>query len=229
MFATLPADVRSRAGKGAARQVRREGKVPAVIYGNKNDPKTIAIDANELGKMLKRGGFFSTVFDIQFDGNTERCIPRDVQFDPVKDFAVHVDFQRVSEDGRVRVAVPVNFLNRERSVGMKRGGALNIARRTVEVFCPADTIPAKFEIDLARVNIGTSIHISDVKLPAGVEPTISDRDFTIATIVGKGGKMDAIDDAAEEDEAETAAEQSADADGAEGGEGGDTDAANNAE
>ena len=198
MVAELQASARPRAGKGAARQVRREGLVPAVIYGNKKDPETVAINGNELFKMLQRGGFYSTVFDVKFDGKTERCLPRDVQFDPVKDFAIHVDFQRVGEDGRVRVSVPVNFLNRDRSPGLKRGGALNIARRAVEVYCPADAIPAKFEIDLARVNIGTSIHVSSVNMPEGVTPTITDRDFTIATIVGKGGKKDAVDD--EEDE-----------------------------
>lgn len=202
MVAQLEATVRGRAGKGAARQVRREGKVPAVIYGNKIDPELVAIDGNELYKMLQRGGFFSTVFDVQFDGKTERCLPRDVQFDPVKDDAVHVDFQRVGEDGRVRVSVPVVFQNRDRSPGLKRGGALNIARRAVEVFCPADSIPKQFEIDLGTVNIGTSIHISAVNLPEGVSPTITDRDFTIATIVGKGGKKDKADDEAEAGDAE---------------------------
>jgi large subunit ribosomal protein L25 len=210
MVAQLEATARGRAGKGAARQVRREGKVPAVIYGNKADPELVAIDGNELFKTLQRGGFFSTVFDVKFDGKTERCLPRDVQFDPVKDFAIHVDFQRVGEDGRVRVQVPVNFLNRERSPGLKRGGALNIARRAVEVYCPADSIPKEFTIDLGTVDIGTSIHISSVNMPEGVTPTIADRDFTIATIVGKGGKKDAADDAADASEAEGEAAEKAD-------------------
>ncbi|MEL6622743.1 MAG: 50S ribosomal protein L25/general stress protein Ctc [Pseudomonadota bacterium] len=204
MVAELQASARPRAGKGAARQVRRNGLVPAVIYGNKKDPETVAINGNELFKMLQRGGFYATVFDVKFDGKTERCLARDVQFDPVKDFAIHVDFQRVGEDGRVRVSVPINFLNRERSPGLKRGGALNIARRAVEVFCPADAIPRKFEIDLARVNIGTSIHVSSVNMPEGVSPTITDRDFTIATIVGKGGKKDAVEDEGDEGEGEDA-------------------------
>lgn len=207
MATQLEAIARPRAGKGVARQVRREGKVPAVIYGNNVEPETIAIDGNELYKLIQRGSFFATVFDVKVDGKTERCLPRDVQFDPVKDFALHVDFQRVGADGRVRVSVPVSFKNRERSPGLKRGGALNIARRAVEVYCPADAIPAEFAIDLGNVDIGTSIHISSVNLPDGVTPTITDRDFTIATIVGKGGKRDQEDEAAEAaDESEGEAE-----------------------
>lgn len=198
MVAVLEATSRPRAGKGAARQTRREGNVPAVIYGNKKDPELLAIDANELKKLLNQGSFLATVFDVTFDGKTERCLPRDVQFDPVMDFAVHVDFQRVGEDGRVRVMVPVNFINRERSPGLKLGGALNIARREVEVWCPADNIPKAFVIDLATVKIGTSIHISSVELPDGVTPTITSRDFTIATIVGKGGKAKAAEGEDEE-------------------------------
>lgn len=186
MVAQIDAIARPRAGKGAARQVRREGNVPAVIYGNNKEPVTIALKGNELRKLISRGRFFATVYDVSFDGKSERVLPRDIQLDPVMDFPIHVDFQRINDDGRVRVDVPVDFKNRERSVGLKRGGALNIVRHEVEVFCPADDIPYAFEIDLSKVDIGTSIHISEMTLPAGVEPTISDRDFTIATIVGKG-------------------------------------------
>ncbi|MEM7777817.1 MAG: 50S ribosomal protein L25/general stress protein Ctc [Pseudomonadota bacterium] len=188
--AEISATSRPRAGKGAARQARRAGEVPAVIYGNKKDPTLITISANELKKLLGRGKFLSTVFDVKFDTTTERCLPRDVQFDPVMDFPLHVDFQRISDDGRIRVSVPVAFLNREISPGLKRGGTLNIVRHEIEVNCPADNIPAQFEVDLASVNIGTSIHISSVNLPEGVTPTITDRDFTVATVVGKGGKAD---------------------------------------
>ena len=201
MVAELQATARARAGKGASRQVRREGNVPAVIYGNKKTPEMVAISANELKKLIGRGRFYSTVLDLKFDGKTERVLPRDVQLDPVMDFPVHVDFIRIGEDGRTRVSIPVNFLNRERCPGLKRGGALNIVRRFVEVYCPADRIPDHFDIDLGEVNIGTSIHISSVQLPEGATPVISDRDFTIATITGKG-KKDADADA---EEAEAAA------------------------
>ncbi len=197
----IDATRRARAGKGAARQARREGKVPAVIYGNKKEPEIIAINSNALVKLLNRGKFLSTVFDVKFDDQTVRCLPRDIQFDVVKDFPVHVDFQRISDDGRIRVSVPVEFKNRETSPGLKRGGTLNIVRHEVEVWCPADAIPNAFTIDLGTVNIGTSIHISAVPLPEGVTPTITGRDFTVATLVGKGGKQ-AAEEAAEDAAAE---------------------------
>jgi large subunit ribosomal protein L25 len=180
----IQATARPRAGKGAARAVRREGKVPAVIYGDKKEPETIALDFAELVKMLNRGAFLSNVFDLKFDGKTVRALTRDVQFDPVKDLPIHVDFQRVGGDGRIRVMVPVDIINEEKSPGMKRGGVLNIVRREVEVFCPANAIPDSLVVDLDGVEIGTSIHISAVTLPAGVTPTITDRDFTVATIAG---------------------------------------------
>ncbi|MGF1650722.1 MAG: 50S ribosomal protein L25/general stress protein Ctc [Hyphomicrobiaceae bacterium] len=190
MVAQIEATSRPRAGKGAARASRRDGRVPAVIYGNKKEPALIDIDANELSKLISRGRFYASVFEVAIDGKVERVLPRDVQLHPVKDVPIHVDFQRVNEDGRVRVSVPVEFLNRDKSPGLKRGGALNVVRHEVEVYCPADSIPAAFEIDLGEVNIGTSIHISSVQLPQGVTPTITSRDFTIATIVGKGGKAE---------------------------------------
>lgn len=195
--AEIDAASRPRAGKGAARQARRKGRVPAVIYGNKKDPALISIDGNELKRLMNRGKFLSTVFDVKFDGSLERCLARDVQLDVVKDVPIHVDFQRISEDGRVRVNVPVEFLNRETSPGLKRGGTLNIVRHEIEVWCPADDIPDAFEVDLASVNIGTSIHISAVAMPEGVTPTITDRDFTVATVVGKGGKADAEEEGEE--------------------------------
>lgn len=188
----LLATARPRAGKGAARAVRREGKVPAVIYGNKETPETIAVDNNELIRLLRRGHFMSSVFDIKLDGRTVRALPRDIQFDPVKDFPIHVDFQRVAADGRIRIAIPVEIINEDKSPGMKRGGVLNMVRHEVEVFCPADRIPAALEIDLNGVEIGTSIHISAIALPEGVTPTITDRDFTVVTIAGSAAaKSDA--------------------------------------
>jgi len=180
----IEATARPRAGKGAARAVRRAGKIPAVIYGDKKEPETIALDQPTLAKLLVKGGFLSSVFNIKIDGRSNRVLPRDIQFDPVKDLPIHVDFQRVSGDGSIRVAVPVIFLNEETCPGLKRGGVLNIVRHEVELNCPADAIPAQIEVDLVTVDIGDSIHISSVNLPNGVEPTITDRDFTIATLAG---------------------------------------------
>lgn len=180
----LLATVRPRAGKGAARATRRQGKVPAVIYGDKKDPETIAVDYNEVIRLLRRGGFMSSVFDIKVEGRSVRALPRDIQFDPVKDLPLHIDFQRVAGDGRIRISVPVEVINEEKSPGMRRGGVLNMVRHEVEVFCPADAIPSSLVIDLDGVEIGTSIHISAIKVPEGVEPTITDRDFTVATVAG---------------------------------------------
>ena len=188
----LQAEARTGAGKGAARAVRRKGQVPAVIYGNKKTPEIIALEFNDIVKLINRGVFLSHVFDITFDGQTIRALTREVQFDPVKDQPIHIDFQRIGGDGRIRVMVPVDVINEEKSPGMKRGGVLNIVRREVEVFCPADNMPEKFVIDLDGVEIGTSIHISAVVMPEGVSPTIADRDFTVVTIAGSAAsKSDA--------------------------------------
>jgi large subunit ribosomal protein L25 len=181
----LSATARQLGGKGAARAVRREGKVPAVIYGgDQATAETIALDHNELFKTITKGRFLSTVFDIDVGGRTVRAIPRDVQLDPVKDLPLHVDFQRIGADNRVRIGIPMRFINEATSPGLKRGGVLNIVRREIEVWAPADKIPLHFEADLEGLEIGRSIHISAVKLPEGVVPTIRDRDFTIATIAG---------------------------------------------
>lgn len=181
----ITAAARHGAGKGAARAVRREGKVPAVIYGEKQKPEMIALDANELWKIVQRGKFLSTVLDIVVDGGKRRVLPREIQLDPVKDVPVHVDFQRVGSSARVRVVVPVRFINEALSPGLKRGGVLNIVRHEIEVTCPPDRIPEHFTINLEGLEIGRSIHISAVPLPEGVRPTILNRDFTVATIAGK--------------------------------------------
>ncbi len=184
----MKATARPRAGKGAARAVRREGKIPAVIYGDKQDPETISLDENELWKIVTKGKFLSSVFSIDIDGRKLRVLPRDVQVDPVKDRPVHVDFQRVASDGMIRVKVPVKFINELLSPGLKRGGVLNIVRHDVEVICPADAIPPAFEFNLEGLEIGKSIHISAVTMPANVRPTITNRDFTVATIAGASSK-----------------------------------------
>jgi len=212
----IEATARPRAGKGAARAVRREGKVPAVIYGDKKPPETIALDANELKKIYQSGGFLSTVYEITVDGAKQRVLPRDLQLDPVKDHIVHVDFLRISRGASVTVEVAVEFINDDSCPGLKRGGVLNIVRHAVELQCPADAIPDHLTVDLASFNIGDSINISAVTLPPNVTPTITDRDFTIATIAGAMAEEPA---AGEEAESGAAAGEGAAATGGE--EGGD--------
>lgn len=179
-ISTLSARARDRAGKGSARAARREGLVPAVIYGDKKDPFTITVTQRDLEKLLKPG-FFSHLIDIEVGGDKHRVLPRDLQQHPVTDRALHVDFLRVSATSELTVEVPVEFINDEACPGLKRGGVLNVVRHDVEVYCLADNIPEKIVVDLAGRQIGDSIHISAVTLPQGVRPTI-DRDFTIATI-----------------------------------------------
>lgn len=178
----LTAEARERVGKGSAREVRRNGKVPAVIYGDKQPPLAIALSYKDIYYKIHGGGFLTTLATINVDGKKIQVLPKDYQLDPVKDFPVHVDFLRVTKDSIVTVAVPVHFINEEKSRGIKRGGVLNIVRHDVEFTCPANAIPEFIEVNLAGTDIGDSIHISAVKLPEGVTPTISDRDFTIATI-----------------------------------------------
>ena len=177
----LTVALRDRAGKGAARQSRREGFVPAVIYGDKQDPTLIKLQPVELMKQLRKTGFFTTLFDLKVGDKTERVLPRDVQFDPVSDKPIHADFLRVSATSTITVNVPVVFRNETASPGIKRGGVLNIVRHEIAFNCRVDSIPHAIEIDLTGADIGDSIHISSVKLPDGAKPVI-DRDFTVATI-----------------------------------------------
>jgi large subunit ribosomal protein L25 len=178
----IAAERRERAGKGPARAARRAGRVPGVIYGAKKDPAMVTLDPRELDRELNTGGFMATIYDVQIEQNKERVLPRDVQFDPVTDRPIHVDFLRVSATTSVTVQVPVNFLNEEECPGLKRGGLLNVVRHEIEMICRADAIPSAVEVDLTGLDIGDSIHISMISLPDGVAPTITDRDFTVATI-----------------------------------------------
>ncbi|HEY5818118.1 MAG TPA: 50S ribosomal protein L25/general stress protein Ctc [Mesorhizobium sp.] len=178
----LTAEARERVGKGSAREVRRNGKVPAVIYGDKQPPLAIALSYKDIYYKIHGGGFLTTLATINVGGQKIHVLPKDYQLDPVKDFPVHVDFLRISKDSVVTVQVPVHFVNEEKSAGLKRGGVLNIVRHDIEFTCPANAIPEFIEVNLAGTDIGDSIHISSIKLPEGVKPTISERDFTIATI-----------------------------------------------
>ena len=178
----LAAAARERVGKGSAREARRQGQIPAVIYGDKKAPASITIEQKVLVRHLQTGGFFNTLFDIELDGKLNRVLPRDVQLHPVTDIPEHVDFLRVTSTTRISVEVPVEFLNEDESPGLKTGGVLNVVRYNVEVSCTPDLIPTSLVLDLAGTEIGDSLHISAVNLPEGVTPTITDRDFTIATI-----------------------------------------------
>ena len=180
----LKATARPRAGKGAARQARREGQVPAVIYGDNQPALTISIESNTLWKQVLKGHFTSTAFNLDVDGKNHVVLARDLQLDPVKDFPLHVDFQRVGKDGVIRVAIPMRFTNEALSPGLKRGGVLNIVRHDIEVYAHYDRIPQFIDASLEGLEIGRSIHISAVKLPDGITPVIKNRDFTIATVAG---------------------------------------------
>ncbi|MFW2391974.1 MAG: 50S ribosomal protein L25/general stress protein Ctc [Methyloceanibacter sp.] len=203
---------RARTGKGGAREIRREGRVPGIIYGGKEEPQNVALEVKELSKQIQTGHFQSTIFMLDMDGTKIRVIPRGLQLDPIRDFPIHVDFMRLAKDATVTVDVPVHFRNEAASPGLKRGGVLNIVRHDIPVRCPADAIPDFFEIDLTGLEIGDSIHISAVALPENVIPTITDRDFTVATIVGRAAEEEAPTEADEDAEAEEGAE----AEGAEG-------------
>lgn len=188
----IKAEQRPARGKSGARAIRRENRVPGVIYGGDvAEQEPISVDSNELWKIITRGRFLATVFEIEVGGKKTKAIPRDVQLDPVRDTPVHVDFQRIGADNRVKLRVPVRFVNDLLSPGLKRGGVLNVVRREIEVWAPADRVPEVFEVNLEGLDIGRSIHISAVALPDGVKPTIQGRDFTIATIAGASAKGEA--------------------------------------
>jgi large subunit ribosomal protein L25 len=178
----ISAEARAGTGTGAAREVRRQSRVPGVVYGGGEEPVAISVGRRDLDKALLRGGFLNTVYQLKLDGRAIRVLPRDVQHHVVSDVPLHVDFLRLSKDARVTVMVPVHFINQDKSRGLTLGGVLDVVRHEVELSCPADSIPEFLEIDLEGREIGDSIHISAVKLPEGSRPTITDRDFTVATV-----------------------------------------------
>lgn len=213
---TLAAETRDRAGKGASRALRRDGRVPAVIYGNKKNPESIHLEEKALMRALGTGHFMNTVVMI----NGQRTLPKDVAFHPVTERPLHVDFLRISAHATVTVAVPVVFLDEEEAPGLKKGGVLNIVRHELELVCDASNIPTQIEISLKGRDIGDTVHISDVTLPKGTESAIDDRDFTIATLIAPSAMkaeaaLDEAEDAAlaeaqaEEHAEEVAAEEAA--------------------
>lgn len=189
----LSAEARDRAGKGTARATRRSGRVPAVIYGAKLPPVMISLEFFAFNRILHKPGFFTHLFDIAVGGETHRVLPRDLQLDPVSDQPLHVDFLRVTDETRITVEVPVEFVGQDKCQGLKRGGMLNVVRHEIELECSAANIPEHITIDISTANIGDSIHISSVQLPEGAKPT-TDRDFTVATIAApSGAKADGAD------------------------------------
>jgi len=198
---TLPAELRERAGKGASRELRREGRVPAVIYGGKEEPLAIHVEAKELVRQLGTGHFMNSIVMIEVGGKTVRALPKDVALHPVSDRPLHADFLRLAKDAKIQVAVPVVFVNEDDSPGLKKGGVLNVVRHDLELVCESDKIPDEIALDVTGLDIGDSIHISQVSLPAGSESAITDRDFTIATIVAPSA-LKQSERAEEEGEAE---------------------------
>ncbi len=198
---TLSAETREKAGKGASRAIRREGRVPAVIYGNKQDPEAIHVEEKAIVKLLHTGHFFNSVIMIETAKGPIRTLPKDVQFHPVNDRPLHIDFLRIGEHSTVHVNVPVHFVDEELSPGIKRGGVLNIVRHDVELVCDAAEIPDDIKISLKGLEVGESIHISQVALPKGAKPA-EGRDFTIATVVAPSALKSSEGEAAAEAEAE---------------------------
>ena len=194
---TLPAETRDRAGKGASRALRREGRVPAVIYGEKKEPLSIHVEQKLLNKMLSTGHFMNSIVMVDVGGTANRTLPKAVDFHPVTSAPIHVDFLRIGEHSKVSVNIPVRFDTEEASPGLKRGGVLNVVQHEIELVCDAAEIPEELHIDLTGLDIGDSIHISQVTLPKGAKAAIDDRDFTVATIVAPSAmKADEEEEAA---------------------------------
>ncbi|MFM8745733.1 MAG: 50S ribosomal protein L25/general stress protein Ctc [Aestuariivirga sp.] len=191
----LKAAPRARAGKGASRAVRREGLIPGVVYGDKQEPQLVSLTYGEVLPHIETGRFLSTLIDLDVDGKTVRAIPRDVQFEPVRDFIVHIDFLRLGKDARIRVNVPVHFKGQEVSPGIKQGGTLNIVSHTVSLNCSANLIPDEITVDVSGMQIGQSVHLSDIKLPDGVKSAVSD-DVTLCAVTAQKKEEEAPAEAA---------------------------------
>ena len=178
----LKAVARDRVGKGAARAVRRQGQVPAVIYGGGAPAEPIALDFNQMKLAIFAGHFMTTIFEIDVDGTKTRALPRDYQLDPVKDFPIHIDFLRLAEGQEIRVTVPVHVVGQEASPGIKRGGTVQIVQHSLDLMVPTDAIPEYVEVSVAELDIGGTIHLSDVTLPERTR-ALGQEDVTIATVV----------------------------------------------
>ncbi len=215
---TLPAEARDRAGKGASRALRREGRVPAVVYGEKKEPLSIHVEEKLLARMLSTGHFMNSVVMIDFKGTAHRTLPKAVDFHPVSSRPIHVDFLRIGEHTKVHVAVPLRFDNEEASPGLKRGGVLNAVIHELEIECDAASIPNEIHVPLDGLEIGDSIHISQVKLPDGVTPWNDEEDFTVATIVAPSAMKAEEEETAPAGEVPTVEGEAGEGGEAEGGE-----------
>src|SRR5580698_305480 len=191
----LKATARPAGGKGAARAERRAGRVPGVIYGNNQPPVTISVDDAELRQRILAGRFLTTIYDLDLEGKKHRVIPRDFHLDPVRDFPLHVDFMRLGEGATIRVRVPLRIQSAEAAPGVKRGGTVNIVTHTIDLECSVDNIPQYIEADVSGLEISYSLHLSDIKLPAGVK-SLSREDVTIVTIVPPSGYAEELKAAA---------------------------------
>jgi large subunit ribosomal protein L25 len=212
----LKATARPKSGKGAARAERRAGRVPGVIYGNNQPPVTISVDDADLRQRILAGRFLTTIYDIDLEGKKHRVIPRDFHLDPVRDFPIHVDFMRLGEGATIRVSVPLRVMNGDASPGVKRGGTINVVTHTIDIECSVENIPPYIEADAGTLEISHSLHLSDIKLPAGVK-SLSREDATLVTIVPPSGyaeEMKAAAAAAAAGPAATAAPGTAPAAGA---------------
>jgi len=192
------AEIRDQGGRGRAREIRRAGRVPAIVYGGRGDPVMVSVGLAELARAMDVGGFTNRLYDLVVAGEKQRVLPREVQLDPVSDIPLHVDFLRLRADAEITIMVPTEFINEEEAPGIKRGGVINVVRHQIEVRCRADTIPEIITIDLTGFDIGDSVHMSHVSLPDGVDPTITDRDFTIATIAAPTIFVEEVEETEEE-------------------------------
>jgi large subunit ribosomal protein L25 len=213
MSVILDVVVREKTGTGNAREARRNGVVPGVIYGGDKEAISVGIKYNEVIKAINSGQFLSNMVELKSDGKVQKAITKDVQFHPVTDMPVHVDFYRVTDKTMIDVDVPAVFVGEDVSPGMKRGGALNVVRYNIEVKCPAGSIPDSIEVDISGLEIGDAIHLSEVKLPENVTPGITDRDVTIATIVASRTSKTEDEDAEAEGEATEGEADAAEAEG----------------
>ena len=199
----ITANLRNKVGKGSARLARKNGEVPAIIYGNKEKAISISINAKTWKQLIQKQGIFGQLFNINLDQNKYFVLPRDIQFHPISEEALHVDFLRVTDKSTVNVGIPVEFINEDKCSGLKLGGVLNVVRSQVELMCPATAIPEKLIVDLTGLNVGDTIHISSIKLPENCNPTITDRDFTVATIASpRGGMNESEDETSDVDESQ---------------------------
>ncbi|HBJ92460.1 50S ribosomal protein L25/general stress protein Ctc [Ponticaulis sp.] len=198
---TLTVEVRERTGKGGAREARRNGMIPGVLYGGGQDPVAINLKNNEVVKGLNNGKLLGHMIELDHEGKKQSVICQDIQFHPVTDIPEHMDLYRVDAKQVISVEVSVHFVGEEKSPGLKKGGTLNVVRHEVELNVPAGKIPEFLEADVSALEIGDNVKISDINLPEGASPTITDRDFTIATIASRGGAVES-DDGEEEAEGE---------------------------